>query len=224
MMARTLKAKPRPRFEAFLSVAGLIGIAAIFLPFTHNTSPWDVTGYAASEGEIDPLSLLGVPFLLAIPISVASAMLLLTRTLLQAVSIAAYVFALAAAGVTLYLLALLFIEGGPSDVQGWIVLLALLVAPTTGIAIVIKNARCGLPHGQNAVVAMQAAYVAGVMVPLVLFFADFGWQAGAYVTTVTVALYVAHIAFVSLLTRTAGSPSRSGRLVRGPNAQQLGRH
>jgi hypothetical protein len=212
MITGALKERVRLHFETTVAATGVVGIAAIFLPFTEGVSPWDVTGNPVNWGDIELiLFLLGSPFLLAIPISAASLTLRLTRRFPRAAWITVYTLALVAAGATLYLVTWFFFEEGLSDVQESIAWISPLPVLGVGTGIVIKNVRRGLSHGQNAVVAMQAAYVAGVLLPLILFFPD--WQAGAYTTCVSVAVYIAHMAFVSLTTRAVGSPTQPVRLM-----------
>ena len=196
MIAGALKERVRLHFGTTLAAAGVVGVATIFLPFTYDTSPWDVTAYAVFLDKFElNLFLLGGPFLLAVPISAASLTLPFSGSFPRAVWVAAYTLALVAAGATLYLVAWFFFEDGPpSNIQEWIALISPLPVLGVGAGIVIKNARRGLSHGQNAVAAMQAVYVAGVLLPLILFLTE--WQAGAYATSVTIVLYIAHMAFV----------------------------
>ena len=111
MITGALKERVRLHFETTLAAAGVVGVATIFLPFTYDTSPWDVTGNPVNWGDIELfLFLLGSPFLLAVPISAASLTLRLTRRFPRAAWIAAYTLALIAAGATLYSVAWPFVE------------------------------------------------------------------------------------------------------------------
>ena len=187
--------------DTALFLLGLGGIAALFLPFAGVLSPWDVTG-KFERGLL--IFLLGTPFLLAVPIS-AAWLLIITRRLVRPCWIAAYVLGLAAAGSTLCFACLDMIELVPD--RG--VVLALvpfapsLVTLISGGAFVIRNARLDLPHTRNSVFAMQVAYVAGALIPMIM---PFPWNIGAYITLVTVVAYVGHIIAVELVVRGTRAP------------------
>lgn len=80
-------------FKRILSVLGLSGIAVLFLPFAYNTSPWELIESAQAI-------LIFVP-LLAIPISAASLLLVISGGIPELGWLAGNGLALVAAAYTL---------------------------------------------------------------------------------------------------------------------------
>ena len=68
-----------------------------------------------------------------------------------------------------------------------------------GGALVTANARLGLPHARNAIIAMQVVCVAGALIPMIGFFGT--WDIGAYITLVMIVVYAVHVAAVELVVR-----------------------
>lgn len=198
MLTHTFRGKGRSRFEIILWATGLMGIATIFLSFTHDVSPWDVIANAVADpgGDWVLLLLLAGPFVLAIPIAATSLLARRVGRFPRPMWVAGYGLSMVAALGTLYVIGLLISEGPPSIQESivWILPLGTLVV---GAGIVIRNARWGIAHPQNTVVAMQFAYAANAALCLMAFRSE-GWENGAYLTLVTLIWYVAHMAFVSL--------------------------
>ncbi|HEV3178656.1 MAG TPA: hypothetical protein VGZ72_21870 [Stellaceae bacterium] len=184
---------------------GLSGIATLFLPFTFNNSPWDVTGGQVFQSEFDfyfSYFLLGAPFLLAVPISAASLLLLITRRLVQPCWIAGYALAFAAAAGTSSLVGAAMIYWA-HDSACAIPSLAILIG---GGALVVTNVRLGLPHAQNGIIAMQVAFAAGALLPVFVYFGE--WNIGAYITLITIVVYASHVVAVELVVRGTCEASR----------------
>jgi hypothetical protein len=202
-----------PALENALYLLGLSGIAALFLPFTSNISPWDVTGdqvfrsgYIVQWSELDwSLFLLGVPFLLAVPISAAPLLQILAKRLSRPHWIAAYCLALAATASTILYCARGVAHAGISGRVAAIIV-PVLVTLMGGVTLLIRSARLGLPHPLNSIVAMEVAYVAGVLLPLIGFFGV--WQIGAYVTLIAIIVYAGHVVAIELIVRGARASSR----------------
>jgi hypothetical protein len=201
--AQSMRERPDllPRaLETVSCLLGLSGIATLFLPFTFNNSPWDVTGGQVFQSEFDfyfSYFLLGAPFLLAVPISAASLLLLITRRLVQPCWIAGYALAFAAAAGTSSLVGAAMIYWA-HDSACAIPSLAVLIG---GGALVVTNVRLGLPHAQNGIIAMQVAFAAGALLPVFAYFGD--WNIGAYITLVAMVVYASHVVAVELVVREA---------------------
>lgn len=195
------------RLHLYLVALGVVGIATIFLPFTEDVAPSDVIVavgkeiFAGKLTDLDEfsrtLTMLASPFCLAIPITAACAKGLRTGNLSRPAWLIVYGFALAMAGTTLGLVGWTLLENGPRMPFGDYLVFSM---PTSilvlGTGWIIRNWRRGLPHARNAVIAMQVAYVANGVLCLGAFFG--GWQIGAYMTLVTVIVYLAHIALLSV--------------------------
>jgi hypothetical protein len=186
----TILGRHRPLSLWAQTVIGTIaGIGAMFLPFTWSTSPADVVLFG-SNVEFWPLAS---PFLLAIPIAVASLRWLLAGTLSRIEWITAYALALALAGATLFFLGSAFLlDGSGMDGQGWVSIFTFLAVLSAGAAVVSTNWRAGTSHTEKAVIAMQVAYVANASFCLIAFFPF--WDIGACFALITISLYVAQMA------------------------------
>jgi hypothetical protein len=184
----TILGRHRPLSLWVQTVIGTIaGVGAMFLPFTWSTSPADVVLFG-SNVEFWPIAS---PFLLAIPISVASLRWLLVGTLSRIEWITAYALALALAGATLFFLGLLLVDSSGMDGQGWVSISTFLAVLGAGAAVVSTNWRAGTSHTENAVIAMQVAYVANASFCLIAFFPF--WDIGACFALITVSLYMAQM-------------------------------
>jgi hypothetical protein len=184
----TILGRHRPLSLWVQTVIGTIaGMGAIFLPFTYDTSPADVVFFGSDVG----FWPIASPFLLAIPIAVASLRWLLAGTLSRLERITAYGIALALAGATLFFLGLLLVDSSGMGVQGWFLIFVPLAILSAGAVVVSTNWRAGTPRAENAVIAMQVAYLANASFCLIGFFPD--WDIGACFALVTVSLYVAQM-------------------------------
>ena len=184
----TILGRHRPLSLWVQMVIGTIaGMGAIFLPFTWSTSPADVVLFG-SNVEFWPIAS---PFLLAIPISVASLRWLLAGTLSRIEWVTAYGIALALAGATLFFLGLLLVDSSGMDGQGWVSIFTFLAVLSAGAAVVGTSWRAGTPCAENAVIAMQVAYLANASFCLIAFFPF--WDIGACFALITVSLDVAQM-------------------------------
>lgn len=210
------------KLQPYLVALSVIGIASIFLPFTRKVAPFDVivlNAPAVLAGRLPNqydiwLILLTSPFWLAIPITAASVKRLWAGRLSRAAWLTSYGLALIMAGAILGFVGLALSEKGlPTDrpleeylvmfsPQEYLVLLLPLAILVLGAGWVIRNRRHRvLLHALNAVIAMQVAYIANGVLCLALFQDD--WKNGAYITLVTVVVYLTHIALVSSRQPTA---------------------
>jgi hypothetical protein len=196
------------RLHSYLVTLGVIGIVTIFLPFAHDVSPLDVVIAVGTEifaGNLTgvdelgwKLTLIASPFCLAIPITVACVRRLWAGGPSRWEWVTAYVLALATGGMTLAIVGWGLFEGVPggSSLADNFGFFSPLVVLPLGTGWVVRNWRHGLAHALNAVGAMQVAYIASAIFCLVTFRDD--WDSGAYVTLVTVIIYLAHSALASL--------------------------
>ncbi len=212
------------RLQPYVVTLSVIGIVSIFLPFTRNVSPFDLIVLNALEiiaGRLPSryniwLILLASPFCLAIPITAASVKRLWTGRLSRPAWLMSYGLALIMAGATLGFIGSGVSEKVPStdllpeeylllfSPQEYLVLFSPLAILILGGGWVIRNRRRRLLlHALNAVVAMQVAYIANGVLWLALFQDD--WKNGAYVTLVTMVVYLTHIALV-LSSRPPAAP------------------
>jgi hypothetical protein len=177
---------PPSRFEIAAKLVGLAGIVSLFLPFTSDVAPISAT--------IDhSLWRLALPFSLAVLVSAAFLRRLFTGALSQLECAAGY---FAAAGAALVTLSLFVVDFKPSGARDWASVAAGLLTVIAGGGIVVRNWRNDLPHSLNCLVSMQVAYLANSLLCLVAFWGE--WQVGAYTVLLTVLVYVADVAGVSL--------------------------
>ena len=183
----------------YLVGLGVLGSTTLFLPFTYDIAPlYAIVLLTWNLGSDVEILLVASPFVLTIPIIAASVQGLLPGRRSRPGWITAYALALAMAGVTLSVLVLVFFDRLEWD----LIVFSPLTILALGVGWIIRNWRRGLPHALNAVIAMQVVYIANGVLCLALFI-DEGWQSGAYMTLVTVVVYLADIALVSSTRSTA---------------------
>lgn len=203
------------RLHPYLVALSVIGIMSIFLPFTRKVAPFDLIVLNAPEiiaGRLPKrydiwLILLASPFCLAIPITAASVKRLWTGRLSPVAWLTCYALALVMAGATLGFIGSGLSEKAPPrdwpleeylllfSPQEYLVLFLPLAILILGAGWVIRNRRRKLLlHALNAVMAMEVAYIANGVLWLALFQDD--WKSGAYMTLMTVVVYLVHIALV----------------------------
>jgi len=79
------------------------------------------------------------------------------------------------------------IDSLPGNIQEWAGILLPLVTLIAGGYMVYRNWRKGLPHGLNAWVWVQVAYLANCLFCLCFFMEDL--QVGAYLALITAIVY-----------------------------------
>ena len=195
---------PRSRFSLVVAIVGLAGVAAVFLPFTFNVSPLDaVRALPFLQGDahlLGGLWRLGVPFLLAILVTVGTFRRIVLGPLTRAELVVGYLAALVAACCFLSL----YLPYGnddparaPSGFSEWFMFLVSWVGSAAGAYLLWRNLQRGVPHAANIISAMQIVY-AIVAVFCMVAFASEGWQIGAYLVAVTTLVYLVHIVAVSV--------------------------
>lgn len=192
---------PRSRFSLGVAIVGLAGVAALFLPFAYDVSPLTAVGTMFSDDYfLNRLWPLGVPFLLAMLITVGTFRWVVAGRFSRAERLVAYLAALVAACC---LLSLYFAygsgdaQGAPSGFLDWFMVALPWVGSAAGAYLLRRNSRSGVPDAANAIAAMQIVYVIVAVICLVAY-ASSGWQIGAYLVAVTTAVYLTHIVAVSV--------------------------
>ena len=187
-MNTTTRNNHRSIVQLLLTVAGLAGIPALFLPFT------SVAPYSSLD---DLIWALALPFSLSVPISIASLRLIVSGTLSRPERMIAYFASIATASVTLSLYAV----GQNWNGQDWLGLVISIVTLILGVYVVLRSWRMATPRELSALMSMQAAYLSNCLLCLMIFFGE--WQIGAYFALATAVAYSVHIVRCSL--------KRSGR-------------
>jgi len=194
----------RPRVHhatahVLLTVAGLTGIAGLFLPFTSNTSPADVL-----DGDMWGLWPLALPFFLAVPAFAASMRWIISGSLTQPERVVAYVVSAASACATLYFVVVMFSEStGPERVQGWLVWTVPVAILLIGAYVLRRALRAAWSREFSPLVAIQVAFLANAVLCLIGFFGR--WQVGAYCSLVTALAYLGQIILICARPGSPGS-------------------
>jgi len=169
--------------QLLLTVAGVAGIAGLFLPFTFGTSPID----AALDKDFWRLA---IPFFLAILASAASIRWVMSGSFSRLERAIAYIVSALIAGVTLSLWFPPF-EERPVGPREWLAVVSPGPILALGIYFLIRNSRAAQPEKFKPVMAIQVAYLANAAFCLIGFFGD--WQRGAYCVLVASAAFVLQI-------------------------------
>jgi hypothetical protein len=168
-----------------LTVAGMSGIAGLFLPFTYGTSPVDAA--------FTDLWRLALPFFLAILASAASLRWVISGSFSARERAIAYVVSASMAGVTLS--QWFPFEVKPANNQEWFALVSPGPILALGVYFLIRNSRMESSSKFNPVMAIQIAYLANAVLCLITFFPD--WQLGAYCVLVAALVFVLQIVVAS---------------------------
>ena len=181
----------RSPIQWFLTIAGLSGIASIFLSFTWGVSPLEATF------ETD-LWFLGAPSLLTIVISASLIRWNLTGRLSLLEQIITYLMGLSMIAVVIR--AYFAMLQGSSEVMPHIFSASSLIA---GIFLVVRNHRIGKFRALSPIMLMQTACLGNGIFCLIGFWGSWGgWQIGAYFTLVTVIVYAAQMVWISCQKKT----------------------
>jgi hypothetical protein len=194
---------PRSRFSLMVAIVGLAGVASIFLPFAYAVSPLDAVGtlpfLRGDEHFLEGLWRLGVPFLLAILVTVETIRWVVSERITRVECLVGYLAALVAAAC---LLSLLFAYGSdnaqsaPSGFIEWFMVAFPWAGLAAGVYLLRKNSRAGVPDAANTVAAMQIVYVIVAIICLATY-ASSGLQIGGYLVAVTTVAYMTQIVAVA---------------------------
>jgi hypothetical protein len=190
----------RSPIQWFLTVAGLSGIASIFLSFTADVSPFE----AVLEGFPKELRifLIGAPFLSSVVISASVIRWNFTGRSSLLEQIITYLIGFSMVAVVISTLFSFFHNVNGREMMLLIFPVSSLIA---GIFLVIRNHRIGKFRNLSPVMLMQTTYLSNGILCLIIFCRGVfggggfgaGWQIGAYFTIVTVIVYAAQIAWIS---------------------------
>jgi len=165
-----------------LTGVGLVGIVALFLPFTAGTS--------AHEGLRHwDMWRLALPAYLSLIILPACARWIVSGTLSGLERMVGYV--LAAASVILIFLSYLQLESWPDGPVRWIAVVLPALILGFGATILARTPRTGRPGAYRPILALQVVYIANAILALGLCFPNL--QIGAYGILVTTTAYALQI-------------------------------
>jgi hypothetical protein len=182
-----------------LTVPGMSGVAALFLPFTSDISPMD----AAFD---DALWKLALPFFLSIPILAASIRWSFSGSMSLAERAVACTVALAATAATLSFL--WSATDWTGDIEQWLYTSIPVATLVLGAFLLFGDSRPDASRSLWPVMALQVAYLANALFCLAVFAGDdlFDLQVGAYCVLIAVIAY-----FLQIVLALTPSRSRPGR-------------
>ena len=168
-MANIMKCSP---IQWFLTLAGLSGVAAIFLPFTAYVSPWE----AIFDKDFWKL---GAPFLL----SIFTGILTVRWNISGSISLMEKMFSCVVSILSTCVTMSLFLNMNfPKNIHEVFGLITPIFIFISGGFLITMNYRSGKFKEFSPVMTMQTAYLANGMLCLVAFFED--WQIVAYLRRV----------------------------------------
>ena len=189
----------------FLLILGIPSILLLFLPYTFDVSPWATISSKAWGGL--PLSLLGGPFFLSIPILIAQTRMLLKRPFSKGERATYRVLAYAALAAGLPLLGGTFSEQGFSREN--IQMSFVWGIPCAAAIWMITLSAKRLNPEEATTVMLQAAWLPNAVLCAIAYwgneFFPNGWQIGAYLAAFTIVLYAVEITLSMRGKSAAGS-------------------
>lgn len=184
-MTATLSTLSRRTGHVVLTVIGVLGVVALFLPFSWSTTPLE----ALPSGSLWRFAL---PAFLAPFIFLASIRWLTAGGLSRPERIACDLLAVAA--LAALLLTYLAVRGVPPRLTEWIGLLGPLLVLGFGAWEYLRNPKVGRGTPFGPILMLQGAYIANAILVLAGFFPD--WEIGAYCVLVTTMAYAVQIDLV----------------------------
>ncbi|MHC4249659.1 MAG: hypothetical protein ACYS9X_11080 [Planctomycetota bacterium] len=182
--------RPTPREVAFI-VAGIPGVALLFLPFVWGVVPvWLLAEETSHRGPGEwPFKVIVAVALLAVPILASSCRQAMFGPLTRCEVRAAYALAFGALAATAFLMLAIIDGGAGSSIEETVIIPSTIVL-AVGAAIVLVATRKGrVPPDIHAHVAMLVAWMPNAAFCL-FGCADLGnWGAGFYVTIVAFVAY-----------------------------------
>ena len=198
----------RSRIQWFLTIAGLSGIASLFLSFVggfmqsstsglfEGISPFEAV-FESTVNEHNIIHLLdniffqlGSPFFLSVIISVFIIRWSLTGRLSLLEQVITYLIGLSMMAVVISTNFRLLFES-----KAMMIIIFSASSLIAGIFLVIRNHRLGKFKNLSPIILMQTAYFSNGIFCLIVFWTD--WQIGAYFTLVTVIVYAAQMVWIS---------------------------
>jgi hypothetical protein len=167
-----------------LLALGLLGIAALFLPFVYGATPLDAL---SSEDDYR----IAAPALLAVLVTAGSLRWLASGALPRLARMLAYLASAASAVATVSLIMNSDWDGSMLDRLSFTLPLVIL---SLG-AFLVARCRTGRSSGFAPVMAMQVAYLAHAALFLLVYWSD--RQAGAWLVLATAAVFAGQTALVA---------------------------
>jgi hypothetical protein len=199
-MPRTARAMNRSPIQWFLTIAGLSGIASIFLPFTYGISPFKAFLELFKDSLLfQDIWILGFPFMLSVVISASVIRWILSGWSSLLEQVITYLIGIS---MNVFVIRTIFdsfygYSSGLGEMMSVIFLASSLI---TGIFLVVRNHRIGKLKNLSPIMLMQTAYLGNGMFCLIEYWDD--WQIGAYLTLMTVIVYAAQMAWISFQKKT----------------------
>lgn len=182
----------------WLTAIGAAGIVALFLPFTYDYSPLRAMFFDDWAAGAWPL---GAPFLLSIPVTLASARLILFGPLSRIERLAAYASSVAAASVIIWW-TVTFVSTISSLcprsclVTDWVIVALPLTTLAAGGAMLVHLRRNPRWEVANPIMAMQLAYLANALMCFIGFSDTL--QVGAFAAVATAVAYVLQVVLIAM--------------------------
>jgi hypothetical protein len=185
----------RSPIQWFLTIAGLSGIASIFLRFAYGVSPFEAVFY-------EDLWVLGAPFLLSVVISASVIRWNLTGRSSLLEQIITYLIGLSVMAIVIMTNFLMMADVIGTFFNSKAMMAGILSASSliAGIFLVIRNHRIGKFKNLSPIMLMQTAYLSNGILILIGYWGD--WQIGAYFTLATVIVYAAQMVWISCQKKT----------------------
>ena len=178
----------------FLTIAGLSGIASIFLSFTFDISPFK----AAFSKD---LWVLGAPFLLSVVISASVIRWNFSGRSSLLEQIITYLIGLSMMAVVISTNFRCLSDFRSLSEDKWRMLIIFsAISLIAGVFLVVRNHRLGKFKNLSPIMLMQTAYLSNGIFCLIGFWE--GWQIGAYFTLATVIVYAAQMVWLSCQKKT----------------------
>lgn len=198
-----------------LTVSGIAGITALFLPFAEDISPASfvfnflILEFSDREGwfyiSLWPFLPLAMPFFLSVFVSAAFVRWMISGLLSRPERTIAYVISSTMALGILHFVIYVILENVRTSSATWTTsaifhFLLILVIPSLlllfGVYVVIKGLKNKGPKEIGAVMAMQIAYLSNALLCLILWVNT--WQIGAYFVVFTSGIYLTQIVMATV--------------------------
>ena len=180
--------------QGSLTLVGLVGVTALFLPFTGGVSPAQATfGFfwvAAS------------PAFLAVFVSTAWIRWIVAGRLARWEQALGYGLSAGSAGLTI-LCCRQFLDFPRATWPRLLMVVPPALALALGVMVVVRNWRMKRTRALNPVLAMQVAYVAHALPNLVDWYPN--WEIGAYAVLVVVLTYLLQVGLIATQPRGPGN-------------------
>jgi hypothetical protein len=177
--------------QLLLTLTGVIGIAAIFLPFS-----WSISPFSAAFMKDFDLWQIAWPAFLPLLITVVSLRWLFAPAFSRTEVIISHFAGAVSIGLVCYTLFsfLTNIGGWPTGLNEWLSLIFPFVTLAFGVYVLIRSRKSLIYMPFMAIFSMQVAYVANCLLCLISFHGE--WQIGAWFCLITVIAYLIQIILV----------------------------